>query len=167
MSEWNLPWSAGCRCDGLRMRISEPPIVTMACHCAGCQRMSASAFSLSILVPASGFEVTQGDAVIGGLHGPSRHFHCAHCKTWAFTRPEGLTQFVNVRATMLDDAKGFEPFIETYTSEKLAWAATPAVRSFAKFPSLDDYTELTAQYAKARQSATFDPVQPPRGSKRE
>ena len=37
MTDWNLPWTAGCRCDRLRMRISEAPIVTMACHCTGCQ----------------------------------------------------------------------------------------------------------------------------------
>jgi hypothetical protein len=49
----------------------------------------------------------------GGLYGPTRHFHCAHCKAWAFTRPEGLDAFVNVRATMLDDHSWFVPFAET------------------------------------------------------
>ncbi len=29
--------------------------------------------------------------------------------------------FVNVRATMLDDATWFTPFIESYTCEKLLW----------------------------------------------
>ena len=47
-----------------------------------------------------------------------------------FTRPEGLDFFVNLRATMLDDPSWFTPFIETWTSEKLAWAATPAVHSY-------------------------------------
>ena len=48
-----------------------PPLLTMACHCTGCQRMTGSAFSLSAAFPSDGFTVTQGDPVIGGLHGPS------------------------------------------------------------------------------------------------
>jgi hypothetical protein len=48
-----------------------------------------------------------------------------------FTRPEGRDFFVNLRPTMLDDPSWFTPFIETSTSEKLPWATTPAVHSFA------------------------------------
>ncbi|MBA3458767.1 MAG: GFA family protein [Deltaproteobacteria bacterium] len=146
MNEWNLPWDAGCRCDQLRMRITEAPIVTMACHCAGCQRMSASAFSLSILVPSSGFAVTQGDPVIGGLHGPSRHFHCAHCKGWAFTRPDGMDGFVNVRATMLDDHAWYAPFVETCRAEGFLWAATGAKHSFPSIPPPEAFGPIVADF---------------------
>ena len=146
MSDWKLPWTARCRCERLRMRISEPPILTMACHCAGCQRMSASAFSLSILVTSSGFEVTEGEPVIGGLHGPSRHFHCAHCKTWAFTRPEGMDGFVNVRATMLEDHAWYVPFVETCRSEGFPWAATGATHSFPNIPPSEVFGPIVAEF---------------------
>jgi len=85
--------------------------------------MTGSAFSLSAALPSKGFDITKGDPVIGGLHGATRHFFCPHCMSWIFTRPDGF-DFVNLRATMLDDASGFAPFIETYTSEKLPWANT-------------------------------------------
>jgi hypothetical protein len=101
--------------------------MTAACHCTGCQRMSASAYSLTAMVPSTGFEVTSGGPVIGGLHGAIRHFFCPHCMTWMFTRPNGFEQFVNVRPTMLKDSSWFVPFIETYTSEKLPWVTVPAV----------------------------------------
>jgi hypothetical protein len=68
------------------MRISASPILTMACHCKGCQRMSASAFSLGAAIPSEGFEVIQGEPVIGGLHGANRHYFCAYCMSWIFTR---------------------------------------------------------------------------------
>jgi hypothetical protein len=64
-----------------------------------------------------------------------------------FTRPEGMDAFDNVRATMLDDPRWFEPFIETWTSEKLPWATTPAVHSYEKLPPLDQYDSLIAEYA--------------------
>lgn len=67
--------------------------------------------------------------------------------TWMFTRPAGMDFFVNVRPTMLDDTGWFRPFIETYTSEKLAFAATGAVHSYEKFPPMEDYETLVAAYA--------------------
>jgi hypothetical protein len=137
----------GCRCGQVRFRVTGQPIMTMACHCTGCQRMTSSAFSLSALYTSDAFEVVQGETVIGGLHGPTRHFFCPHCMSWLFTQPEGLDEFVNVRATMLDDARNFTPFIETYTSEALPWAKTPAVHSFEKFPPMERYPELVAEFA--------------------
>lgn len=143
-----LPWDGGCRCDRIRLRVSAAPILTMACHCTGCQRMSSSAFSLGAAIPTHGFAVTKGEPVIGGLHGADRHFFCGCCMTWMFTRPAGVDFFVNLRPTMLDDPSWFSPFIETYISEKLPWATTPAVHSYEKFPPVEDYPELTKAYAE-------------------
>ncbi len=95
-------------------------MLTSACHCTGCQKMSGSAFSLTLTVPAAAFELLQGEPVIGGLHGPvAHHYHCDHCKSWVFTRAEGIDWFVNVRTTMLDAPDDARPFLETWTSEKL------------------------------------------------
>jgi hypothetical protein len=113
--------------------------------------MTASAFSLSALYPSNGFKVTSGEPVIGGLHGAARHYFCAYCMSWLFTCPEGMDEFVNVRATMMDDAQSFSPFIETYTDEKLPWATTPAVRSFEKFPSPETFPALLSEFEKRHQ----------------
>lgn len=121
----------------------------MACHCTGCQRMSASAFSLSAAIPSDAFSVTKGEPVIGGLHGATRHYFCPHCMSWMFTRPEGFDSFVNLRPTMLDDRSWFVPFIETMTSEKLPWATTPAVHSYEKWPPFEEYKGLMEEYARA------------------
>ncbi len=143
-----LPWDGGCRCGRVRFRITAPPLLTMACHCTGCQRMSASAFSLSVAVPAAGFAVVTGTTVIGGIHDPHvHHHHCDHCKSWMFTRMDPDQGFVNVRATMLDDVRWFEPFIETWCSEALPWARTAARHRYEGFPPLEDYPRLTQAFA--------------------
>lgn len=110
--------------------------------------MSASAYSLSIAIPTPGFAVTQGEPVIGGLQGPTRHYFCGHCKSWMFTRPEGMDQFVNVRPTMLEDASWVTPFIETYTQVRLPLVATGAKHSYDAFPPVEDYGKLIEEYAK-------------------
>jgi len=147
MSDWKLPWRAGCRCGGVELEIAMAPLVTLACHCRGCQRMTASAYSLSIAVPAPGFRVVKGEPVIGGLHGASRHFHCPHCKSWLFTRPEGMDDLVNVRATMLEDPAWFAPFVETCTAEAFAWAKTGAAHSFEKFPAPGAWAAIATEFA--------------------
>jgi hypothetical protein len=138
----------GCRCGTVRLRMTQKPILTMACHCTGYQRMTSSAFSLSAAVPSDGFVVAQGEPVIGGLHGTTRHYFCPHCMSWMFTRPEGMNWFVNVRSTLLGDEKWSTPFIETWTREKLPWATTPAVRSYGTVPALEEYEEILSDFQK-------------------
>ncbi|WP_197422278.1 MULTISPECIES: GFA family protein [Burkholderia] len=133
----------------MRFEITAPPLLTMACHCTGCQKMSASAFSLSMAIPTQGFRVTEGEPVVGGLHGEQiRHRHCDWCKSWVFTELEPSMGFVNVRPSMLDDFGWFTPYVETYTSEALPWARTGAMHGFATFPPLEDYGPIVAEFAR-------------------
>ncbi len=146
MDDWKLPWDGGCRCGTVRIRVTRPPLLAMACHCSGCQAMSASAFSLSLAVPSDGFEIVAGEPVLGGLNVDQHHF-CPKCMTWMFTRPLAIDWFVNVRPSMLDEHGWFEPFVETFARAKLPWAATPARHSFAEFPELSAYEPLIAEFA--------------------
>jgi hypothetical protein len=127
--------------------VGAPPMMTVACHCTGCQRMSASAFSLSVAIPADSFAVIQGEPAIGGLHGATRRYFCPHCMTWMFTRPEGMDWFVNLRTTMLDEAARLAPFVETYTAEKLPFAQTGAAHSFETLPPMEAWEGLMQEYA--------------------
>lgn len=148
LASWKLPWDGGCRCGDVRLRVTAPPLLAMACHCTGCQRMSSSAYSLSLAIPTAGFEVVAGEPVRGGLRGPLHHMFCGACLTWMFTRIPGMDDFINLRPTMLDERGWFAPFIETYTSEKLPWATTPAKHAFEKFPEPQAYPALMREYAE-------------------
>ncbi len=143
-----LPMEGGCRCDRVRIRVTKGPLITMACHCTGCQRMSASAFSLTAMFLADAFEVTRGEPVLGGLRGPdAQHFFCPSCLTWMFTRPAIAPHVVNVRPTMFDDRGWFAPFVETFTRTKLPWAVTGAAHAFEEFPPMEDYEGLVKAFA--------------------
>ncbi|MER8751789.1 GFA family protein [Mesorhizobium sp. M1050] len=148
MKGWKLPWDGGCMCGQIRFRITKPPLLTMACHCTGCQRLTASAYSLSFAMPSEGFTITQGELTRGGLHGIHQQLYCPHCKNWVCTRPHGLDWLVNVRATMLDDHGWYRPFVQVFTAEKLPWAVTNAVHSFESQPDLDGYAPLIEAFAR-------------------
>ncbi|WP_128291888.1 GFA family protein [Afifella aestuarii] len=149
-TEWKTR-QGSCRCGRLRFEITSPPLVTAACHCKGCQRMSASAFSLSVAVPGGGFRLLSGEPVIGGAQDMEGLIHsfCGHCMSWVFTRfPDVMGDVVNVRSTMLEDTAGLEPFIETCTAEKLDWVTTPAKHSFAHFPSPEEFPALIDEFSR-------------------
>ncbi|MCP1198736.1 GFA family protein [Notoacmeibacter sp. MSK16QG-6] len=149
-TDWKLPWKAHCRCGAVEMTVSAPPLLTMACHCRGCQRMSASAYSCSMAVPQDGFAVD----------GPARdkrqsedndgytHNFCPQCHSWIFTEFPAEMGFINLRATMLDDPSWFAPFVETQTTEKLAFAETGAPISYERFPEMGDYPGLIQRFSE-------------------
>ncbi len=150
MKSPSLPLAGACRCGHVRIEVAAPPLLTAACHCAGCQRMSASAFSLTAMIPPGAFRVTAGGPVIGGLRGPDLHHHfCPRCMTWMFTRVAGVDAFLNLRPSVLDDRSWFVPYIETMTRQRLPWVQTPARHRFEAFPSMEELAALMEEFARA------------------
>lgn len=148
MSDWKLPWNAACLCGRVRMTITAPPIVSMACHCRGCQKLTSGAYSLSLMLPADALHV-EGDTEIGGEHRPDqRHHFCPHCKNWLYTAGIAGGQFVNFRPTMLEDASWIVPYVDSYVSEKLPGVISGAKHAFEQFPPPEKYPELMAGYAR-------------------
>jgi hypothetical protein len=130
------------------MRINEPPMIVMACHCRSCQRLTGGAYSLSLLIPISGFEVVAGEPVIGGMHRDElKHSFCPHCKNWLFTRPEGQL-FVNVRPTLLEDSSWVRPYAESGAQDKLPGVVSGAKHSYPEFPPPEDYAMLLEGFAR-------------------
>ena len=65
MPEMSLPMEGSCRCGKVRIRVTAKPMMTAACHCVGCQKMAASAYSLTAMFPVAAFEVIDGEPVVG------------------------------------------------------------------------------------------------------
>lgn len=144
-----LPAAGGCLCGRLTFSVTAAPLCTVACHCTGCQHMSASAYSLTVMVPTSGFAVTAGTPVRGALHRPeTQHWHCGECLCWMYTTFEPDQGFVNVRATQFADRGWFVPFVETMAAEKLAWVDLPVRRSYPAWPPAEDFPTILKDYAE-------------------
>lgn len=144
-----LPLVGSCLCGDMRLTVTMPPMLTFACHCRDCQKLCASAYSLSAMIPSDGFSLDGPEPVRGGLGDTIRHHYCcARCKTFLFTRIGGVDARVNVRATLFDDTSWLVPFLEVMTDEKLPWVHVPTTHSFARHPtSQDEMRRLIADYA--------------------
>ena len=151
MTEVAIPVEGACMCGQSRMRVSVAPIITMACHCRGCQQMSGSAFSLTALVPVEGFEMIKGTPQVGALHREHKYMYCPYCLNWLYTAPAGMP-FVNIRPVHFNVPQWSIPFAETMAIEMLPWANTPARHKFDRYPPPDQYGPLMAEYAAWRET---------------
>ncbi|GHE00541.1 aldehyde-activating protein [Defluviimonas sp. 20V17] len=143
------PFEGACLCGAVRVRVTAPPLLTLACHCRDCQKLTASAYSLTTMFPMDGFFLT-GEVIRGGLcsHG-RRHFFCKSCLNFIFSEITGADQRVNLRTSVLENAAAFTPFVELMTEDKMPWAQVPAAFSFARFPqTAEDLQALMDAYAK-------------------
>lgn len=149
MNAPHLPLDGACLCGSVQVRVTAAPLLTLACHCRDCQKLCASAYSLTAMIPDEGFSV-RGDLVTGGRRAEKRRHHfCPNCMSFIFTRIRGVDARVNLRASVLDDLTWFVPFVELMTEEKLPWSSVPAVHSFARFPeTAEELDALMADYSR-------------------
>ncbi|WP_298838551.1 GFA family protein [uncultured Roseobacter sp.] len=107
----------------------------MVCHCRGCQKFTASAYSLTTMFPRESVSCT-GDLIRGGLGaGGKDHYFCQSCLNFIYSQIAGAEDRINLRTSVLDDATYFEPFVEVMTDEKMSWATVPVRHSYARTPA--------------------------------
>jgi len=143
------PFEGTCLCGSVQVSMTAPPLLTLACHCRDCQKLCASAYSLTTMFPSDSFSCS-GELIKGGLGSSGRtHYFCRSCLNFVYSQIGGADQRINLRTSVLSEAASFEPFVELMTDEKMPWADVPAVHSFSQYPeSLDELQALMDDYSK-------------------
>ena len=144
--------TGGCRCGKVRFALAGAPMLTAACHCRECQHMTGGAFSLSSGYARDALTIIEGEdqLVLGGAQQSNKHWHCAFCKSWLYTEPQGIENFVNVRTPMLDAPPQEPPFVETFRAEGFPWAETGAARTYAALPEMHEWPLLIQAFTARR-----------------
>ena len=124
--------TGGCQCGHVRYETnSEPdPGSLYACHCRECQKLSASAFSLSLLVPRAGFTITSGPAKSWTRPTDSGQilicYFCPTCgsRVWHDAPHDPLT--VTIKAGSLDEPLDLKKAIHIWTSRCMPGVVIPS-----------------------------------------
>jgi hypothetical protein len=131
--------TGGCQCGAVRYEIAAEPMAVYVCHCRECQRQSASAFGISVIVPARAFALVEGDVGrwrrstdSGGV------LDCAFCVACgsriAHTAPGEPT--VRVKGGSLDQPVDLRLASHIWTSRKLPGVIIPdGVTQFSEEPN--------------------------------
>jgi hypothetical protein len=71
----------GCQCGAVRYAVEGDPTAVFICHCTECRRQSASAFGISVDVPAAALRVVEGTTRTWARPTPAGRLVCHFCAT--------------------------------------------------------------------------------------
>jgi hypothetical protein len=138
----------GCNCGEIRYVVTRPFLTAYICHCHLCQKRTGSAFSMSVVIPAEGLELTSGKLMrterVLATGAKNISWLCPACYSRIYTQREG-TLTINLRAGTLDDTSKLRPVAQFWTSSAQPWALiTNGILSYDEQPT--DYAPLLAAW---------------------
>lgn len=119
-------WTGGCQCGEIKYSLDPDGVETMyACHCRDCQRQSASAFGISVIVNRSGFELTDGAVktwVTQSESGNSKRANfCPTCGVRVFHDNGDTSQWISIKGGTLDDSAHLKPGAHLWVKRRQSW----------------------------------------------
>lgn len=125
------PIEGGCRCGRIRYRVAADKLPNAyACHCLDCQTWSGSAFSLQVILPETGLQVT-GDPALFELTSPdgariSRQRACSVCFTRVYNTNSARPGLAVLRAGTLDRSDELQIVAHIWAKRKLVGIDIPS-----------------------------------------
>lgn len=119
----------GCQCGAVRYGISGEVLELYVCHCRECQRQSASAFGISVIVSRETLAVTAGRPKFWSRAADSGNTvdcaFCPDCGTRLWHQGRGFADVVSVKGGSLDDAVDLGQAVHIWTSRRLSGVDIP------------------------------------------
>jgi hypothetical protein len=117
------PIVGGCQCGAVRYEITGAPVALYVCHCRECQKQSASAFGISVIVRRSDFRVARGEVKVWSRAtdsgGTLACAFCADCGSRLWHESGGATDTISVKGGSLDEAVDLWSAVHIWTARKL------------------------------------------------
>lgn len=129
-----LEKSGGCQCGQIRYRLVSASKMLYACHCTDCQKQSASAFGMSLIMDLDGIEFTQGAERLktwdtrGGDGEIKRCAFCPDCGTRLYHGSDDPSRSVSLKAGSLDDTSWLRPVAHIWLRSAQPWVEVDCAR---------------------------------------
>ena len=128
--------AGGCQCGAARYEIAGAPVALYVCHCRECQKQSASAFGISVIVKRADFRLTGGEVKVWSRRTDSGGtLACAFCpacgsRLWHEGVPP--TDAISVKGGSLDRPPDLRSACHIWTARRLPGVVIP--RTARRFP---------------------------------
>lgn len=125
-----------CQCGGVTYEVTEPPLVSLVCHCRDCQKLSASAYSTTLTFRAEALRV-HGELSrwqrIAESGTPNAAWFCPTCGNRIFHENPEDPSLRRLKPGTLDSHPIPVPEIHVWVSRKQPWVEIPeGVPTFEK-----------------------------------
>jgi hypothetical protein len=125
----------GCLCGRVRYRAATDAAQLMVCHCRDCQKQAGSAFSVVLIVPATGFEIageTKAFEHVSDSGGKVSRIFCPDCGSPIISKLAAYPEIVAIKAGTLDDPSWLNPQLHVWCASAQPWVGIP--HDVAQFP---------------------------------
>ncbi len=127
-----------CQCGNITYQLTAAPLFTGVCHCGECQKLSAGAFSVTMVLAAEHFSVTgelkrwQRKADSGN---DNVAFFCPECGNRIYHMNPDQPEIIKLKPGTLDNSDLIQPTAHVWVSQKQAWVEIPeGVEQFSQQP---------------------------------
>ncbi|MDA0662850.1 MAG: GFA family protein [Proteobacteria bacterium] len=122
------PMKGSCQCGGVTYEITGKPLAMFVCHCTQCQKLSASAYSTTMLVKLSDLHVTGEMKTWERMSDSGRRnvaYFCPDCGNRIYHLDPEAPAFARFKAGTLDNAKMPVPDAHLWVNSKQPWDEIP------------------------------------------
>jgi hypothetical protein len=128
-----------CYCGAVHYKVEGEPTFTAQCHCRECQYLTGGAPNMFMVMPASTFTYTQGEAkgfTRTDIENAVTREFCPECGTHLLTRAKALPDGVVLKVGTMDDPGQYPgPQMAIYCMDKQSFHEVPeGVPEFDRFP---------------------------------
>lgn len=128
-AETSVVGTGGCQCGAIRYELTAPPLETYVCHCCECQRQSASAFGISVIVSSTSLQLVRGTPDKWSRTADSGTqvdcFFCRTCGTRVWHGDPDRVQTVSIKGGSLDQPVDISSVPHIWTIRKLPGVVIP------------------------------------------
>jgi hypothetical protein len=136
-----VPFEGGCQCGAIRYRCTAPPFVSYTCHCLECQRLTSSAFSTCVQVPAEAFGLLRGTASTRERTAESGNClstaFCGSCGSALYSASAARPRLRTLYVGTMDHPAEVEVDAHIWTKRRLPWVILP--EGHRVFPEAADW----------------------------
>jgi hypothetical protein len=141
-----LPASGSCQCGNVNYEITDEPLVTYACHCLDCQKLSTSAFSVTMMINRAAFRMVSGElkkwqrpTASGGV---AVCWFCPECGNRIFHENPEMPDVIRLKPGTLEDTTVIDPQAHVWACREQPW-----LQRFADLPKFEKQPEVAAAMA--------------------
>ena len=123
------PTTGTCQCTQVHYKLKQPPLVTVVCHCTDCQKLSAGAFSMTMIVKRENFALIRGELAIFDRPAASgniaRCYFCPTCSNRIYHENPETPETIRLKPGTLDDTSIIKPEMHVWTKSAQPWVELP------------------------------------------
>lgn len=120
-----------CHCGQIQFTAAVEPELTSVCHCQDCQKLTGTAFRVSVPALPNSFALVQGEprVYVKVADSGSRRAQafCGHCGSPLYTYDADQASTVGLRVGVLDERAALAPSWQKWCASALGWTQDLAV----------------------------------------